>query len=195
MLTLAILTAGCVPSNSKDAVDADADTDADADADADSDADSDADADADSDSDADTDADYDIPDPGNGNGNCQDDEPNDTPNEAVPCGTVGVDFGTSGSPYINGARIGDADVADYYVFVTDSRVETLHTFGYWRADSDVMDFVLYHVIDDGTAIEEVARYETDNTGGENENFDEIPVEGGEVYLLEILPVEGGSYDL
>lgn len=175
----------------------DADVDVDVDADADTDADTDTDTDADTDTDTDADTDLDIPDPGVGAG-CPDTEPNDGPNDAVPCGIVNVDFAGSGAAYpIPPTTIGGDDPEDWYVFHTAADVTSLHEFVYWNYGGPVanlLDFVFYEVGGGGTTMTEIARYDTTDTGCENPTQEEIPVSGDRTYLFAVLSVESeGEY--
>lgn len=190
------LCAGCLGVGSSEGDHGDADSDADSDTDSGSGTDTSTDTGSDTGSETSSTSDLDIPEPGPIEVLCQDREPNDVPNDAQPCGTIPTDpghpLGGSGV-YIFGAEFTDGDAFDYYVFRTGPGVVELHEFANWGGGGDLLDFVLYEVLDDGARIEERIRYATETPNIENAEQERFPVTENTVYLLEVIAKGVGPY--
>jgi len=179
-----------------------------ADTDTDTDTDTDPDTDSETDTETDTDTDYPpavtcgwtgdgpytIPDPGesDGSGNCSDNEPNDTPDQAVTCGTSGTAF--SAAIYCAGS-LGGADAADHFVFRTHFISDLVSQYSYWNSGGNLLDQVLFEVTDDCTDLVEVYRWDDTDSGWENGDHGEnAPVKPNTIYVMQFLNIEGvGDY--
>lgn len=139
-----------------------------------------------------------VPDPGTGAMpmSWPDTEPNDTPEQAVP---LGVGAGQIG-PYIeffgNGGHLGGGDEADYFVFKTGTTPGT--TFianACWNADLHVnlLDFVLYKVIDGQPLIVVDSSNRTDTDCERPQPFWSLPLEPDTKYLFAMIHVEGEGF--
>ncbi len=139
---------------------------------------------------------YDIPKPGNDDSRCLDTEPNDTPEQAVPCGLVHEDPGAgTGAVYpLEWGSLSEDDPVDWYVFKTAQDTDALHQFAWWNDDVNLADLAIYKV-DEGE-LTEIWRSEESATDGENMAFLDFEVEGRTTYLLEVYRAEGvGDYGL
>lgn len=138
-----------------------------------------------------------VPDPGTTSGACFDTEPNDTPDQAVPCGLVHEDPGLgTGAVYpLDFGKVGPNDPVDWYAFRTGPDTDTLHQFAWWEGvTANLVDLVMYEV-EDGVLTEIWVGDET-ATDGENLDFLEIAVRPDTTHLLEVRRVEGvGDYGL
>lgn len=142
----------------------------------------------------------DVPDPGNVSGFCHDDEPNDTPNQASPCGVADLDGASVGvyfeDPFENPATIGGADAFDYFVFRTGPEAQTSHVFLEWQTDTNLVDLVMYEVQDGGASIVEIVRYDGEGGFYEGPTGTQPAVKPDTVYLVEVIARDGqGEYGL
>ena len=135
-----------------------------------------------------------IPDPGMGDGigNCTDAEPNNSPEDATPCGTTGNAFGAA---IYCGSSLGGADSADNFVLRTSVISDTFSQYSYWNTGGNLLDQVLYEVTEDCTNLVEVYRWDSTNAGWENGDHDQnAMVKPNTVYMLQFLNIEGiGDY--
>jgi len=117
-----------------------------------------------------------------------DDEPNDTPEQAV---RIGTGIGQIG-PYVDRGHIGGADRADYFVFRTgDSSDITWIAGACWDAQLDVnlLDFTLYKVID-GQPLIPISSANSQGKTCETQLPFSIPLERNTKYLFAVFHVEG-----
>lgn len=138
---------------------------------------------------------YRIPDPGDGDGYCRESEPNDDPDNAVPCGTLNSPFGDA-IYFTNVGRIGgEGDETDTFVVRMGPQAKSFTQYSWWDSGTNLVDQVLYEVIDDCTDLVEVHRWDSTDVRGEHLSHSQsFRVESNTIYLLEFQNVNGeGEY--
>jgi len=134
---------------------------------------------------------YRVPDPGRvGDGYCNDTEPNDGPDAAVPCGVVDSPF--SAQIYVRG-RLSDTDTADWFVFVAGEKSDFNGQYSWWETGTDLLDQVLYEVTDDCTDLVEIKRWTSTSREGENlSHTDGVTIVPARIYAVSFEHVEGAG---
>ena len=135
---------------------------------------------------------YTIPFPGTEpHEDCADEEPNSTPDEAVPCGLIDSPFGAAIYVLARPGSLGEGDEADWFVFMAGPNTDTIGQYSWWAEDVDLLDQVLYEVTEDCTDLVEVKRWATTSTEGEHSSHsDPATVTPNRIYALEMVRVEG-----
>jgi hypothetical protein len=127
-----------------------------------------------------------------------DTEPNDTPEQAVRLGVGTGQIGPYVGLFTTGGHLGGGDVADYFVFKTDSAAGT--TFiarACWDAGLKVnlLDFALYQVVDGQPLIPIASSSSSDTTCEFPQPFWSLPLAPDTKYLFALTHVEGeGDYE-